>query len=325
MSASKNQRRSQHLGMQIAPVLSLVLGLCLQPVSSSAGAAEAASADGQVAKQASVAASPRQQVAPLSGAQARPAKRKNDVDRRMRQALEQVASERDVEKRAQKIRDLLARAQLDYMEGRVFEPVNDNAVARYKEVLALDPAQPQALESTRHIADILAAEAEHVALAGDQPRTLQYILQVRALQPNHPSLQGLDARYQALLASPIVLSARQQDRYARSAQSIDAAYDVLKNQPLGLRAIDEVMNEYDRAAGLVAQAPGLPKLKDRIILAFPAATRAELTADAPRQALRVVKIARKRGWFTPELGPLEQQAKQDIKAQGLFGNPVQQQ
>ena len=178
----------------------------------------------------------------------------------------------------------------------------------------LDPTQPQALAAAQRITNILATETEYVALAGDQTRTQQYILQIRALQPNDASLAGLEARYQGLLANPVILSTRQQDRYTRSAQSIDEAYDALKNQPLGLETISQVIRRYDRAAGLVAQAPGLPKLEDRIILAFPAAVRAELTAKDPRSASLLVQLARKRGWFAEELDPLEMQAKKEIAA-----------
>ena len=343
-----SQRFPKHPARPVLPVLSLLLGLCLHPMSSSAdptGAAPTPKVQGTSASKPNAVA-PAQPVAPAPSnavptarakstlatsaetsaprKQSRPVKRKGEPDRRMRDAVEQVAVERAAEKRAQTIRDLLARAQLDYTEGRVFEPPNNNAAARYTDVLALDPSQTEALAATQRIADILAVEAEHVALAGDAPRTLQYLLQIRALQPKHPSLQGLEARYQALLSSPVVLSPRQQDRYTRSAQSIDDAYTVLKTQPIGFVSLDRAIDKYDRAERLVRTAPGLPKLKDRIILAFPAATRAELAADDPRRALNLVQTARKRGWYTPELESLEEQAKRDLKAKWLFPGPQDQ-
>jgi hypothetical protein len=322
MSPSRDRRCAQRLATGVVPVLTLLLGLSLQPLSSTAEPTgpSAASANRpnpvtpaprEIAR-GSTPATTAQTAAPRK--QTRPAKRNSGNDARMRQAVEQVAVQRDTEKRAQRLRDLLAAAQLDYIEGRVFDPPGNNAADRYKQVLELDPTQEQALSATQRIADIVAAEAENVALAGDAPKTLQYILQIRSLQPKHPSLQGLEARYQALLANPVVFSARQRDRYNRSAQNIDEAYYKLKNQPLELETLEQVIRRYDRAEGLVAQAPGLPKLKDRIILAFPAATRNELAGKDPREALRLVQIARRRGWFTDELGPLEQQAKADIRA-----------
>jgi hypothetical protein len=288
--------------MRFVPIVSLLLGLCLQPLSSIAQVAPTVGR--QTAKPTPMAAessTPRKQT--------RSTQRTKDATPAMRQAVGQVAGQR-----AARIRDLLTQAQLDYEQGRLFEPTANNAAARYKEILTLDPTQPQALAATQRIVAVLVAEAEHAAVAGDQARTLQYIQQIRALQPNNPSLAGLDARYQSLLASPVVLSARQQERYSRSAQSIEEAYDKLKNQPLGLETMDQVVRRYDRAAGLVAQAPGLPKLEDRIILAFPAAVRAELTAADPRSAYLAAQIARKRGWFSAELEALEVQAIREIEA-----------
>jgi hypothetical protein len=294
--------------MRIAPVVSLLLGLCLQPVSS---IAQVASSPARQAVKPTPAATAE---APAPRKQARSPKSKSDATPAMRQAVQQVADQFTAEKRAARIRDLLTQAQLDYEQGRLFEPADNNATTRYKEILTLDPTQPQALAATQRIVAVLVAEAEHAAIAGDQARTLQYILQLRALQPNNLSLAGLEARYQSLLTNPVVLSARQQERYSRSAQNIEEAYDKLKNQPLGLETMDQVVRRYDRAADLVAQPPGLPKLEDRIILAFPAAVRAELTAADPRSAYLVAQIARKRGWFSEELEALEVRAIREIEA-----------
>ena len=128
------------------------------------------------------------------------------------------------------------------------------------------------------------------------------------------SLPALEARYQSLLASPVVLSSRQQEQYRRSAQNIEDAYDKLKNQPAGLETMDQVVRRYDRAAGFVSQAPGLPKLEDRIILAFPAAVKAELTAADPRSAYLAIQLARRRGWYSDELEALEVRAIREIEA-----------
>jgi hypothetical protein len=288
-------------------MVSLLLGLCLQPLSSSAQVAPTVGRQAVKPTSApSEASTPRKQT--------RSTKRASDANPAMRQAVGQVADQRAAEKRAARIRDLLTQAQLDYEQGRLFEPADNNAATRYKEILTLDPTQPQALAATQRIVAVLVAEAEYAAMAGDQARTLQYIRQIRTLQPNNLSLAGLEARYQSLLANPVVLSARQQERYSRSAQNIEEAYDKLKNQPLGLETMDQVVRRFDRAAGLVAQAPGLPKLEDRIILAFPAAVRAELTAADPRSAYLAAQIARKRGWLSEELEALEVQAIKEIEA-----------
>lgn len=244
-------------------------------------------------------------------------KRKNDANRKREALAKQQAEERrDAEERArlkaERIDELLARAKRNYAEGQLIEPASNNAALHYREVLTLEPNQLEALAGAQRIVDILAAEAERTAAAGDRQRTRQYIAQIRSLRPDDDSLRELDARLKALNESPVVLSARQQDRYDRSAQSIERATEMLKTAPLDLRTLDAAVDEYDRAASLVELAPGLPMLRDRIILAFPAATKNELASDNSKRALRVVQMARQRGWLSPELELLESEAKENM-------------
>ena len=251
-------------------------------------------------------------------AQARPNTKQQSKSLRRKQTAQaqQEAERRAAEERQrvkeEQVKELLGRAQRDYAAGRLIEPAINNAADRYKEALALDPTNLEALAGAQRIADILAEETKHAAAAGDVTRTRLYIAQIRALQPDDPALLELEARLNALLSSPVVLSARQQERYDRSAQSIEKANQALQNQRLDMDAIDLAMEEYDRAANLVPQAPGLPMLKDRIIVAFPAATRLELASDNSKRALKVVQMARKRGWFSPELELLETRAKETL-------------
>ena len=295
------------LTTQVVLALSLALGL---PALES-DAAQSEGTPGAVTRAQVKEAAPRTKARATTKA-----KRKQEA--LAKQLAKQQAEQREAEERerlrAEKIRDLLAKAQRDYAEGRLIEPAVNNAAARYKEALALDPTQLEALAGAKRIVAIIAGEAEHAAAAGDLASTQRYIAVIRTLQPDDPALLELEARAQALMSSPVVLSARQQERYSRSAQSIERAHAALKDQPLDMQALDTAIDEYDRAATLVAQAPGLPMLKDRILVAFPAATRAELTADNSKRALKVVQMARARGWFNPELEMLEAEAKEASRA-----------
>jgi hypothetical protein len=249
-----------------------------------------------------------------------PAKRTEQNKRRQQGLAKQAGEERPIidsgEERqrltAARIQQLLAQAKRDSDAGRLLEPPRNNAAEAYREVLALDPSQLEALVGAKRIIRIVAAEAERTAAAGDRGRTQKYIAAIRALQPNDPSLPELAARLRAMQESPVVLSVRRQERYGRSAESIERAYEALQSQPLDQRAIDAAMSEYARAESLVAQAPGLDMLKDRIIVAFPAATRTELARDDSRRALKVVAAARERGWLTPELEMLEKNAQSQV-------------
>jgi len=214
---------------------------------------------------------------------------------------------------ADRVRELLLRARRSAAGGRLTEPSTENAAALYQEVLALDPMQTEALAGVERIVAVLTREVEFAAVAGDKARARAYVAQIRSLQPAAGALLELDARVQALEASPVSLSTRQQDRYSLSAQSIDRAKRYLDNQPLDLRTIDQALDEYDRAAALAPSAPGLPLLKERITVLFPEATRRELAGDNSKRALKLVETARQRGWSTAELDPLEAEAKATMR------------
>jgi hypothetical protein len=252
-----------------------------------------------------------------------PAKRTEQNKRKQRGLANQEAAAQEAEQRlteernrlhAARIQELLVQATRDFDAGRLLEPPRNNAAQAYQQVLALDPNQLEALAGAQRIIDLLAAEAERTAAAGDRSRTQQYIGTIRALQPNDATLLELEARLAAMNESPVVLSVRQQERYGRSAESIERAYAALQSQPLDQHAINQAMAEYERAESLVEQAPGLPMLKQRILVAFPAATQNELARDNSRRALKVVAAAREHGWLTPELEMLERAATDNLAA-----------
>ena len=229
------------------------------------------------------------------------------------QPASQLADRLRERKQADEIRELLVRARRYYTDGHLLEPADANAAALYQRVLVLDPAQPEALAGAKRIAGVLSDEVEHAVAAGDKARAQQCLARLRALQPAAGSLTGLEARVQALDVSPVVLSARQQDRYSRSAQSIERANSYLDNQPLNLRTLDQAADEYARASALVTTAPGLPLLKERITVAFPEAARVELIHDKSKRALKLVQTARERGFASPDLDPLEARAKATMR------------
>jgi septum formation inhibitor-activating ATPase MinD len=314
--------------------LALALAISLQPTASSARQGEStasgtassmqlrqlAPADVSMLRTMQSEVQPSPNVAPRAQARPRNKQRAKNADRRKQaaavakqQAEQREAAERE-QRRDEKVRELLARAQRDYAAGRLIEPSINNAADRYREALALDPTNLEALAGAKRIVGILAEETQHAAAAGDVTTTRVYIARIRALQPDDPSLLELDARFNALMTSPVVLSERQQERYDRSAQGIEKAFQALRSESLDMQTITMAMDEYDRAARLVARAPGLPMLKDRIIVTFPAATRAELANDNSRRALKVVQMARERGWFSPELEFLEMRAKEALES-----------
>ena len=199
-----------------------------------------------------------------------------------------------------RVKELLAIAKKDYTENRLLQPPGGNAAERYREVIRLDPSQAEALAGIRKIADLLATEAERSLQVGRAVAATTLIENVRELQPKHPQLPGLEARLQEIQGTPIALAGRQQSNLEKSERFIAKANEAL-DKPLNLKALDTATGEFARAAKLVPEAPGLELLRDRITVAFAAATQAEWDSNDRKDAQRIIELAKRRQWFSPEL------------------------
>lgn len=207
------------------------------------------------------------------------------------------------------IRDLLAKAKSEYARGALLEPAGDCAADHYRAVLQLQPQQGEALAGMQHIAEILAAEAERTLLSGNRGATERLISQIRSVQPEYPRLADLQAGLEQLESAPLDLTRRQHADLDRAARYVAKANDYLARTPMDLRMADAATEQYDRASGVAPMAPGLPSLRERIIAAYAVAAQTELSNGEEKRALKVIDLARKRNWFSPELEQLESRMK----------------
>src|SRR5262245_55287677 len=83
------------------------------------------------------------QTRPSSKPQTKNARRKQAAQ--AKQEAEQRAAEERQRLKEERVRELLGRAQRDYAAGRLIEPAINNAADRYREVLALDATNLEAL------------------------------------------------------------------------------------------------------------------------------------------------------------------------------------
>ena len=224
-----------------------------------------------------------------------------DEQRRRREA-EEVAQQSE-------IRELLAKAKSEYARGALLEPAGDSAADHYREVLRLQPQQGEALAGMQRIVNILVAEAERTTLAGDGKSTGRLIAQIRSIQPEHPKLADLQAGLVKLESTPPDLTRRQQTDLDKAARYIAKANEYLARTPMDLRMADAATDQYDRASAAAPLAPGLPYLRERIIVAYAVAAQTELNSDEEKRALKVISLARKRNWFSPDLEQLESRMK----------------
>ncbi|HMN44976.1 MAG TPA: protein kinase [Povalibacter sp.] len=245
-------------------------------------------------------------------AEARAARQRELEEKRQRAAEQQAAAQHAQQER---IQQLLAEAKDLYARGALALPSGASAADRYHDVLQLQPDQPEARAGQRHIADVLAKEAEHAQSVRDADALRSLIPQIAWVQPGHPSLVRLQSGLTEIEAAPAELSRREAANIEKAAKHVAKAYKHLDRTPYDLRAADAATDEYDRASSAVATAPGLPVLRERLIASYSQAVRTELNDGDTRNALRMIEYARKRKWMSPDLERLETNIRQGAVAE----------
>jgi serine/threonine protein kinase len=204
-----------------------------------------------------------------------------------------------------RVQELLIRARFEYAAGALWQPAGANAADDYRQILQMQPQQADAASGARRVADILAAEAARTESAQDIYTTRQLLDRIQMLQPDQPQLADLQARLEQLLITPGSLDARERTRLAQAAQYISQANADLGLDPPDFRAVDAATEQYDKARSTASAAPGLPSLEERLVNAYAVAVRAELDQHDSKRAAKLLAVARRHHWSSPELDQLE--------------------
>lgn len=92
------------------------------------------------------------------------------------------------------IERLLGEAEQALEDGRYVEPAGRNAVESFRAVLALDPANPAALDGLTRTADLLLVEAEFALLDGNLAAAARALDAARIASPQHLRLEEFSTR-----------------------------------------------------------------------------------------------------------------------------------
>jgi len=204
-----------------------------------------------------------------------------------------------------RIQALLVRARYEYAAGALWQPSGANAADDYREILQLQPQHADAVSGAHRVAEILAAEAARTESARDIYTTRLLIDRIQALQPDQPQLAGLQARLEQLLAAPGSLGERERTRLAQAAQYISQANTDLGRDPLDFRTVEAATEQYDRALSTAPGAPGLPSLQEHLVSTYAVVVRTEIDNNEPKRAAKLLGVARRHHWSSPELEQLE--------------------
>jgi serine/threonine protein kinase len=88
-----------------------------------------------------------------------------------------------------KITGLLRSAEYDVAEDRYTSPADNNALQKYRTVLQVDPANPEAMKGLATIAKKLEIEIEAAAAADDTKKLAKLLAELRLVDPKNPTLQ----------------------------------------------------------------------------------------------------------------------------------------
>jgi TonB family protein len=92
------------------------------------------------------------------------------------------------------VEGLLERARVAMRDKRYMDPDDDNALAAYRNVLAIDPANGEARQGLDRVTEVLIARAEGALQTKDYATAVRALEAARSLKPDHPRLPALDGQ-----------------------------------------------------------------------------------------------------------------------------------
>jgi protein TonB len=182
--------------------------------------------------------------------------------------------------------DLHARAALAHQEGRLVEPVGDNALDHYLAILALAPTDQAARGGVLSVVETLFTLAEEALLADSPEAAAAALDHVRRAEPASSRLAFLDAqlaRALAALAAPPPAPVNAAPARAAAPTELDSVLSLatarLRRGQLVSPAGDSARSYLERAAALDAADPRVATLRADLAAALVAAARLLSDAD----------------------------------------------
>jgi len=212
----------------------------------------------------------------------------------------------------ERLADLRTKADLARQEGRLAEPVGDNALDHYRAILALAPQDQAARDGLSSVVEALFARAEQALLADELASAASALDQARRVAPSSSRLAFLDAQLaRALAALPVpqpTPAATAPVPTVSAPTELDSTLSLatarLRRGQLLSPAGDSAREYLDRAMQLGANDPRVTALRTDLAAALIAAARLLSSADVPA-ATSLAAEARRLGPATPDLLALE--------------------
>ncbi len=146
---------------------------------------------------------------------------------------------------------LLARARLAIAEGRYVVPAEDNAAAHYRQVLVLEPDNPEARSGLESITDALLARAEQALVEGRPEEAREALGAASEVQPSHHRIAFLTSQIDKEDQRELIAEALRVAERGEVATAAAMLEQVALARP---EMAEEVDLGRDKLAGIQAQA-----------------------------------------------------------------------
>jgi TonB family protein len=211
-----------------------------------------------------------------------------------------------------RLAEIRAKAELALQEGRLAEPLGDNALEHYRAILALAPADQAARDGVTSVVETLFKRAEEALLAEQLDVTAAALDHVRRVDPSSSRLAFLDAQLARALAAlavappPVTAGPQTAASPTELESTLSLAAARLRRGQLVSPPGDNARAYLDRAVRLAPNDARVAALRADVAAALIAAARLLADADVTA-ATNLAAEARGLGVQSAELAALERE------------------
>ncbi len=207
------------------------------------------------------------------------------------------------------VQTLLGRAEDNLRAGRLAGSAEDSALKRYRQVLAINPQEPEALAGLNRVAELLLDEASKAVANHEYDTALASLDLAESIRSSNPRVAQV--RDEIALLRSVELpqltagEVEQTPDQKRAGRLIAQAQSNLNRKPLTLSRVKAAATLYERAVKYTPDSAAPAQLRSQITAAYQSLAETYMANDEPRKARDVIEQARQHDWLSADIPQLE--------------------